>query len=103
MNTPFGNKCEIIYSTWSAYSDEAVENNYEGWVNFFDWADAGIPLAGAIANNLCLPTESGTQIIEDTWKELCKIIRVDPNAKYNNLVDFFASSPNKTITKPEEG
>lgn len=94
-NTPFSNKCEILGRLWLFYSDQAQEN--EGWRDFFEWANIGLPLSYMIWQDLANAKVEGKKIVEDTWVTFCGVINIDPNGKYADLNDAWNASPNPPI------
>jgi hypothetical protein len=76
-------KAEIL---WEFIQDERDNEEFE---RFFDWADLGLPIAVAVANNLCEINENGEAILDETWKVFCQIFENDENGIYEDLEDFY--------------
>lgn len=93
--TPFSNKCEILGNLWLFYSEKAQE--HDGWRDFFEWANVGLPLAYASWQGLATIKPEGKDIVNETWETFCKVIAIDPLAKYADLNEAFESSPNAVI------
>jgi hypothetical protein len=65
--------------------DEFNSGEYE---EFFDYNDLGIPLSIAITQDMVILTDSGEQLLEETWKELCLLFEADPNGEYESIDDL---------------
>ena len=55
---------------------------------FFDYNDLGIPMSIAITQDMIILTDSGEQLLEETWKELCNLFGADPNGEYESIDDL---------------
>ena len=55
---------------------------------FFDDSHLGIPLAVALTQNMADLTESGLQILEETWRQLCELFDMDETASYESIEDL---------------
>lgn len=74
-------KAEILVQfTQDNFNDEVYED-------FFDYNDLGIPLSIAIMQDMVILTDSGEELINETWKELCELFGADPNGEYENIDD----------------
>jgi len=62
--------------------------NDEMYGEFFDYNDLGIPLSIAIMQDMVILTDSGEQLLEETWIELCLLFEADPNGEYENIDDL---------------
>jgi len=62
--------------------------NDEMYSEFFDYNDLGIPLSIAIMQDMVILTDSGEQLLEETWIELCLLFEADPNDEYENIDDL---------------
>lgn len=65
--------------------DEFNSGEYE---EFFDYNDLGIPLSIAITQDMVILTDSGEQLLDETWKELCNLFEADPNGEYESIDDL---------------
>ena len=55
---------------------------------FFDYNDLGIPLSIAITQDMVILTDSGEQLLEETWKELCLLFEANPDDEYESIDDL---------------
>jgi hypothetical protein len=65
--------------------DEFNSGEYD---EFFDYNDLGIPLSIAITQDMVILTNEGEQLLEETWKELCLLFKVDPDLEYETIDDL---------------
>jgi hypothetical protein len=65
--------------------DEFNSGEYE---EFFDYNDLGIPLSIAIVQDMVILTDSGEQLLEETWKELCLLFDANPDNEYESIDDL---------------
>jgi hypothetical protein len=65
--------------------DEFNSGEYD---DFFDYNDLGIPMSIAITQDMVILTDSGEQLLEETWKELCLLFEADPNSEYETIDDL---------------
>jgi hypothetical protein len=65
--------------------DEFNSGEYE---EFFDYNDLGIPLSIAITQDMVILTDSGEQLLEETWKELCLLFDANPDDEYESIDDL---------------
>ena len=65
--------------------DEFNSGEYE---EFFDYNDLGIPLSIAITQDMVILTDSGEELLEETWKELCLLFKADPDLEYETIDDL---------------
>jgi hypothetical protein len=74
-------KAEILVQfTQDNFNDELYED-------FFDYNDLGIPMAIAVIQEMVILTDSGEQLLEETWLELCELFGADPNDEYESIDD----------------
>jgi hypothetical protein len=80
--TPFSDKVFILHEFYLEFlgTDE--------FANFFRLNDLGLPLAVAIQNGGATATPTGQGWIEETWKNLCEVIKVDHHGEYESLSDL---------------
>lgn len=93
--TPFSNKVEILGQFWLFYRQQTKEDS--GWVEFFRWADIGMPMAYMAWQELVTIKPSSKQYVNDVWDMFCDILSVDANARYGSLEEVFDASPNAEI------
>ena len=65
--------------------DEFNSGEYE---EFFDYNDLGIPMSIAITQDMVILTDSGEELLEETWKELCLLFKADPDLEYETIDDL---------------
>ena len=65
--------------------DEFNSGEYD---EFFDYNDLGIPLSIAITQDMVILTDSGEQLLEETWKELCLLFDANPDDEYESIDDL---------------
>jgi len=65
--------------------DEFNSGEYE---EFFDYNDLGIPLSIAITQDMVILTDSGEQLLDETWKELCLLFEANPDDEYESIDDL---------------
>ena len=58
--------------------------------DFFDYNDLGTPLAIAITQDMADLTESGREILEETWTNLCELFDVDETLSYEQIEDLMS-------------
>ncbi len=65
--------------------DEFNSGEYE---EFFDYNDLGIPLSIAVTQDMVILTDSGEQLLDETWKELCLLFDANPDSEYESIDDL---------------
>lgn len=65
--------------------DEFNSGEYD---EFFDYNDLGIPLSIAITQDMVILTDSGEELLEETWKELCLLFNANPDDEYESIDDL---------------
>jgi hypothetical protein len=65
--------------------DEFNSGEYD---EFFDYNDLGIPLSIAITQDMVILTDSGEELLEETWKELCLLFEANPDDEYESIDDL---------------
>ena len=75
-------KAEILVQFTQDYFNSG---EYE---EFFDYNDLGIPMSIAITQDMVILTDSGEQLLEETWIELCLLFEADPNGEYESIDDL---------------
>jgi len=82
MTTPLETKASILVEWYKMNKDDPQYNE------FFEYNDLGTPLAISINANLCTITKTGSLVIEETWKELCKWQLQNPEGDYQSIQDM---------------
>jgi hypothetical protein len=62
--------------------------NSEEYDDFFDYNDLGIPLSIAVMQEMVILTDSGEQLLDETWIELCNLFGADSNSDYETIDDL---------------
>ena len=75
-------KAEILVQFTQDYFNSG---EYE---EFFDYNDLGIPMSIAITQDMVILTDSGEQLLEETWKELCLLFEANPDSEYETIDDL---------------
>ncbi len=75
-------KAEILVQFTQDYFNSG---EYE---EFFDYNDLGIPLSIAITQDMVILTDSGEELLEETWKELCLLFEANPDDEYESIDDL---------------
>jgi hypothetical protein len=65
--------------------DEFNSGEYD---EFFDYNDLGIPLSIAITQDMVILTDSGEQLLNETWNELCLLFDANPDDDYESIDDL---------------
>ena len=65
--------------------DEFNSGEYD---EFFDYNDLGIPLSIAIVQDMVILTDSGEELLEETWKDLCLLFDANPDNEYESIDDL---------------
>jgi hypothetical protein len=75
-------KAEILVQFTQDYFNSG---EYE---EFFDYNDLGIPLSIAITQDMVILTDSGEELLEETWKDLCLLFDANPDSEYESIDDL---------------
>ncbi len=75
-------KAEILVQFTQDYFNSG---EYE---EFFDYNDLGIPLSIAITQDMVILTDSGEELLEETWKDLCLLFDANPDDEYESIDDL---------------
>ena len=73
------NKAQIIVEFTQ---DHFSVGEYE---DFFEYNDLGTPLAIAIAQEMANLTDSGREVLEETWRNLCELFDKDETLSYESI------------------
>jgi hypothetical protein len=65
--------------------DEFNSGEYD---EFFDYNDLGIPMAIAVTQDMVILTDSGEQLLNETWNELCLLFNANPDDEYESIDDL---------------
>ena len=65
--------------------DEFNSGEYD---EFFDYNDLGIPMAIAVTQDMVILTDSGEELLDETWKELCLLFDANPDDEYESIDDL---------------
>ena len=65
--------------------DEFNSGEYD---EFFDYNDLGIPLSIAITQDMVILTDSGEELLDETWKDLCLLFDANPDSEYESIDDL---------------
>ena len=80
-------KAEIIFEFINGYRDE------ESFQDFFNYNDLGVPMAVMIVNDLVILNESGVNVLNETWENLCENLNdADPDYDYASLDELIEKS-----------
>jgi hypothetical protein len=77
-NTPFSNRCEILSELWMNY------RNADGFKEFLEYNDLGLPLSYAIANGMAEPKDLATDLVNETFDLLLESLDV-PDSNFDSL------------------
>lgn len=75
-------KAQIICDFVSENSDEPLAKD------FFEYNDLGIPLALSVVSNLCILTDDGKQILNETYDNVCNEMEVPNDIEYEDIGDM---------------
>lgn len=84
--TDFRSKTEILSELWLDYRDD------EGFKDFIEYNDLGLPLAYAIANGIVENTEMSERFIDETFRVLLAATGVE-DLGYETLQDLLEQAP----------
>jgi hypothetical protein len=80
-------KAEIIFEFINGYRGDVAFDE------FFSYNDLGVPMAVMIVNDLITLNQSGLDVMNETWKDLCNVLNyVDPEYSYVDLDDLLVRS-----------
>lgn len=65
------------------------ERETDSFSNFISRNSRGIELSKLLDEEQLDPSESDVEIIENTWSNLCSILKVDPNLAYGDIDDAY--------------
>ena len=69
---------------------EFTQDHFNGgeYEDFFDYNDLGTPLAIAITQEMADLTDSGREVLEETWTNLCELFDADATASFESIDDL---------------
>ena len=109
-------KCQKVIYEWADSEEESLENNMgliekiEAIVEFstssvsinsglhdefFEYNDLGIPLSIALNEELATINEKGIKVIDETFKNLCLTMGIDPEKNYRDYDDMLEEAANE--------
>jgi hypothetical protein len=84
--TDFRSKAEILAELWLDYRDD------EGFKDFIEYNDLGLPLAYAVANGIVDSNEMVERFVDETFRVLLAATGVE-DIGYDNLQDLLEQAP----------
>lgn len=79
MTTTFDNKLNILADLWLDYKND------DGFQDFVQYNDLGLPLAYLVANNAAKVNNVGERLIEETWDLLLAGLGIKEDTGFENL------------------
>jgi hypothetical protein len=73
----------LLGDFWLNYKDE------EGFEDFVEYNDIGLPLAFMITEDIVLSTPIAEVYVNEAWELLCAALNVDSKQDYDVLEDMF--------------
>lgn len=64
----------------------------EFFSDFVIYNDLGIPMAQFVVYELGSLNDSGIKVLEETWRQLCELLELDPDEEYEDfdeMLDIF--------------
>ena len=83
-STPFSSQCEILADLWINYRLD------EGFADFMEYNDIGLPLSYAVANNLAKVNSLGEKLVSETFDVLLSGLGIQDTG-FDNLDDLLDS------------
>lgn len=84
--TTFDNKALILADLWMNFRDE------DGFADFFEYNDLGLPMAYAIANGIVKSTDKAEAFVNETFLLLLASLGIEEDTGYDNLDDILAEA-----------
>lgn len=88
--TPFSKKVEILGQVWVWYRNDPKRD--EGWLEFFEWHDVGLPLAYFAKQGFASIKQDAKKYIDTAWNDYCHMLEIDPGALYIDVKSTFDAS-----------
>lgn len=82
----FEHKCVIIEEVARDFT--AGDLDIELFSDFIIYNDLGLPLAQTVVYDLGTLNNEGRKVVQETWKELCLLLDIDPDEEYDDLDDM---------------
>jgi hypothetical protein len=73
----------LLGDFWLNYKDE------EGFEDFVEYNDIGLPLAFMISEDIVMSTPVAEIYVNEAWELLCAAMNVDSKQDYDSLEDMF--------------
>lgn len=70
-------------------TDYLADKDYN---EFFAYHDLGVPLSVMYSNHMVSLESVGTDILNETYNNLCELVNVDINKEFEDYDDFFFNS-----------
>jgi hypothetical protein len=96
MSTDFSKKCEIL----SEVHSESLWN--EDLRDFKEYNDIGLPLAYLVNKEIATASDKGIEYIEETWKELCLSLEINPDKEYKDSDELLEEAGIDLLDDDEE-
>ena len=80
---PYSKKCLLLADFWLNYKEE------EGFEDFVEYNDIGLPLAFMITEDIVLSTPIAEVYVNEAWELLCAALNLDSKQDYDVLEDMF--------------
>lgn len=84
--SPYSNKLQILSELFLKYKHEP------GFADFYVVNDLGLPLAFLEMAGFAKADPSGKELVEETWRNLCVFLDVDPETDWQTLDEMFVVS-----------
>lgn len=84
--TTFDNKTFILADLWMNFRDD------EGFADFFEYNDLGLPMAYALSHNIVKSTEKAEAFVNETFLLLLASLGIEEDTGYDNLDDILAEA-----------
>ena len=83
---------------------EFTQDYFNGgeYEDFFDYNDLGTPLAVAITQEMADLTDSGREVLEETWTNLCDLFDADATASFESIDDLSGDYQEEEEEEQEE-
>lgn len=85
----FEQKCVIIEEVARDFTVGDLDRDF--FSDFIIYNDLGLPLAQIVVYDLGNLNDDGKKVVEETWKELCLLLDIDPDDEYDDLDDMIAA------------
>lgn len=79
----FEQKCAIIEEVARDFTVGDLDREF--FSDFIIYNDLGLPLAQIIVYDLGTLNSDGEKVVEETWKNLCELLDLDPDEEYLSL------------------